>query len=195
MSTIKNIELIDNIRTDALILMKNNPNMSYEEAYEKAKQNLIGDEKINSFEFKPFEVEVDESLISNQQPVEESKETKIENTEVKEEINNDNISEEEKKDLEILKELESLDVDYYENIRKQLSDIIDVTKFDNDQIEQLYIGQKMGVDITKIFNNKLTSQQIKFLCVMLATGRDITNYVINPDFDVEEAFAEIANQE
>ena len=53
MATYKNLELRDNIRNDALLLMKDK-NISYEEAYEEAKQKLIGDQNINEFEFKPL---------------------------------------------------------------------------------------------------------------------------------------------
>jgi len=53
MATYKNLELRDNIRNDALLLMKDK-NISYEEAYEEAKQKLIGNQNINEFEFKPL---------------------------------------------------------------------------------------------------------------------------------------------
>ena len=203
MATIKNIELIDDIRTDALILMKNDPKLNYEDAFELAKKNLIGDEKISSFEFQPFNVEVDEELISRKEDEPTINEVK-EETSIKEEkeetisideIDESNLDEEQKKDLELLKKLEPLDIDYYGNIRNQLKDIIDVNKFNNDQIEQLYIGKKMGVDITKIYNNNLSAQQIKFLCVMLATGKDISDYVLDSNFDVEEAFASMVEED
>lgn len=45
MATIQTIGLIDNIRKDAKILMESRPNISYLEAYELARQNLIGSEK------------------------------------------------------------------------------------------------------------------------------------------------------
>ena len=53
MATYKNLELRDSIRNDALLLMKEK-NISYEEAYEEAKQKLIGDQNINEFVFKPL---------------------------------------------------------------------------------------------------------------------------------------------
>ena len=53
MSTIKNLELRDSIRRDALRFMEEE-NLSYEEAYKKATERLIGDEDILSFEFKPL---------------------------------------------------------------------------------------------------------------------------------------------
>lgn len=198
MSTIKNIELIDDVRNDALILMRNNPDLTYEQAYTQAKEKLIGNESIGSFEFKPFEVEVDSNLVNEEnsdlkndtETLENAIETLNANSLPVDEISDEKLKEEIKDNQEALQLLEGLDTDYYGNIRNQLTNIIDVTKFNDDQIEQLYIGYKMGVDITKIFNNQLTSQQIKFLCVLLATGKDITNYVVEPNFDVEEAFVE-----
>ena len=54
MATIKNIELIDDVRTDAKRLMEENPNLDYFEAYEQAKQNLIGNEEIINYEYTTF---------------------------------------------------------------------------------------------------------------------------------------------
>lgn len=194
MSTIKNVELIDDVRNDALILMKENPDLSYEEAFEKAKFNLIGDEKIRKFEFQPFEVEIDESLLNSAQKINEdssSNESDL-SAQSSERIV---LTDEDKEDLEVLQKLEVLDSDFYGNIKKQLKGMISVDEFNNDQLEQLYIGSRMGVDITKIANSNFVPAQIKFLCVMMASGKNIDKYVSDYNFDPTEAFSEIIQQE
>lgn len=185
MSTIKNIELIDDVRNDALLLMKKNPDMSYEEAFDKAKKNLIGDEQINEFEFQPFEVDIDVDLLN-------SEETTTSNDEQSDDID---LTDEEKDDLEVLQKLEMLDEDFYGNIKNQLSDRINVDEFNDEQLEQLYIASRMGVDITKIANNKFSSIQIKFLAVMLASGKNVDSYLLDYNFDPTEAFTEIIELE
>lgn len=188
MSTIKNVELIDDVRNDALILMRENSNISYEEAFEKAKVNLIGDEKISEFKFQPFEVEIDEDLLKNSLNNEKSASSEQPSEQIE-------LTDEQKEDLEVLEKLDGLDTDFYENIRNQLKDIINVSEFNDDQLEQLYIGSRMGVDITKIANNKFQPAQIKFLCVMMASGKNIDVYTTDYNFDPEQAFVEIAQQE
>lgn len=185
MSTIKNIELIDDVRNDALILMRENPNLSYEEAFDKAKKNLIGEQQIKEFEFQPFEVEIDMELLNTDEVIDSTEE----------QISNDELTEEEKEDLKVLEKLEMLDDDFYGNIKNQLKDKINVEEFNDDQLEQLYIGLRMGVDITRVANNKFSSTQIKFLTVMLASGKNIDNYLLDYNFDPTEAFTEIVKSE
>ena len=184
MSTIKNVELIDDVRNDALIIMKNNPEMQYDEAYEKAKQNLIGDENIKEFEFRPFQVEIDDELLSS------SNEENL-----SDDSNQIELSDEAKENIELYNKLEPLADDFYSSIREQLKDLINVSEFDDNQIEQLYIGLRMGIDIKKIANNKFSSSQLKFLCVMLASGNNVDKYIEDVNFNPALAFAEMAQQE
>lgn len=188
MSTIKNVELIDDVRNDALLLMKENADMSYEEAFEKAKVSLIGKENIKEFEFHPFEVEIDEDLLNLATKVDES--IVLDNQSDKIEI-----TDEQKEDLEVLEKLEMLEDDFYVSIKNQMKDIIKVDEFNNEQLEQLYIGLRMGVDVTRIANNKFSSTQLKFLSVMLASGKNIDNYLMDYNFDPTQAFSEIVEQE
>lgn len=159
MSTIKTMELIDDIRNDALILMKNDSNLSYLEAFEQARKNLIGDEQILRFEFKPFEVKIDDSLLSNN--VEE------------------NLDEN----------------DYYSNIKKELKKFIDIKEYTDEQLEQYYIGIQMNVDIVKFANKNFSPKQIKFLCVMLASGKNVDRYLNDYGFDPNNAISEIISRE
>ncbi len=59
MASIQNVELIDDVRKDALLLMKSRPNIDYGEAFELARQNLIGEGKITEFTSKPFTVDIE----------------------------------------------------------------------------------------------------------------------------------------
>ena len=63
MSDIKNIELIDDIRKDALLLMKQDDKLDYIEASKRAREELIGKQNVTSAEMPPFSVNIDENLI------------------------------------------------------------------------------------------------------------------------------------
>ena len=65
MANYKNLELRDGILKDAKILMNQNPNLKYEEAYEMAKKNLIGDNNLLDLNIKNFDLEFEDKLISN----------------------------------------------------------------------------------------------------------------------------------
>ena len=51
MATIENVTLIDDIRKDALLLMQSR-GISYDEAFDLARQNLIGKSNVTEFETK-----------------------------------------------------------------------------------------------------------------------------------------------
>lgn len=63
MSDIKNIELIDDIRKDALLLMEQDDKLDYIEASKRAREALIGEQKVTNVEIHPFSVTIDENLI------------------------------------------------------------------------------------------------------------------------------------
>lgn len=155
MSNIKNIELYDDIRNDALILMGENPNLQYQEAFKQAKENLIGDINICDFEFKPFNVEIDS------------------------ELNN------------IASRVDSNKDDYYTSVRNKLAEYINVEEFTEAQLEEYNIAIQMGVDITKFADNNFSPSQIKTLCLLVASGKDIDKYRYDYDFDPKKIVEEM----
>ncbi len=146
MATLRNLELIDDIRTDAKILIENNPELSYYDAYEQAKKALIGDENIIEYDYTSF---IDKSSFS-------------ENS------------------------LEDEENGFYDNLKKNLKDKIDVEQYSNEQLEQYMISTTMGLDISTFANPIFTPEQIKFLSIALVSGEDITRFLNKPNFNAEE---------
>ena len=167
MKNIKVIELYDDIRNDAIILMKENPNLKYSEAFSMAKEELIGNTKISDFEFKPFNVEIDDNL----NKVASKKEEKVKNEKVETED------------------------DYYTSVKKKLSEYINVDDFSDEQIDEFNIALQMGVDITKYADNKFSPKQLKTLCLLVASGKDIDNYRYDYNFDPTKVMEEMFMKE
>lgn len=155
MTNYKNVELIDDIRNDALILMSHDPNLSYLEAYNKAMKELIGDKNILSADLSEFDINISANLIKSK---------------------NNN------KDL------------YLEQLKDMLSEDIDVSMFDKQQLRELSMGKKIGIDIKQIADNNYNPSQIKCLCIMLSMGKDIDEYKGNYTFDPLEVFKNIAKK-
>lgn len=161
MSNIKTMELIDGIRHDALILMNSRPGLSYTEAYDLARQNLIGDNNITDFQFKPLSIS-------------------LEITDTKKNIDGDST-------------FESSNLTYMDESIKEISRIIDVANYDQAQLKQYVVAHKMGVDISKFASELYSPEQIKFLSIMLASGRNVDKYLDDYNFDPAIAFVEIAD--
>lgn len=161
MSNIKTMELIDGIRHDALILMNSRPDLSYTEAYDLARQNLIGDNSITDFQFKPLSISLE--IADN------------------------------KKTIEGDSSFESSNLTYMDESIKEISGIIDIANYDQAQLKQYVIAHKMGVDISKFASELYSPEQVKFLSIMLASGRNVDKYLNDYNFDPAMAFVEIAD--
>ncbi len=161
MSNIKTMELIDEIRHDALILMNSRPDLSYTEAYDLARQNLIGDSSITDFQFKPLSISLE--ITDN------------------------------KKNIEGDSSFESSNLTYVDESIKEISGIIDIANYDQAQLKQYVIAHKMGVDISKFASELYSPEQVRFLSIMLASGRNVDKYLNDYNFDPAMAFVEIAD--
>ncbi len=161
MSNIKTMKLIDEIRHDALILMNSRPDLSYTEAYDLARQNLIGDSSITDFQFKPLSISLE--ITDN------------------------------KKNIEGDSSFESSNLTYMDESIKEISGIIDIANYDQAQLKQYVIAHKMGVDISKFASELYSPEQVKFLSIMLASGRNVDKYLNDYNFDPAMAFVEIAD--
>ncbi len=167
MKTIENVELIDNIRNDALILMASRPNLSYPEAYSLARQNLIGDEKVTDITFKPFTVDINLNDKQQEETFNESADEEI---------------------------IEDTTISYYKQYAKDnLKGIINIDDYQDEQIKAYVIAHKMGVDISKFASELYDASQINFLAVMLASGKNIEAYLNNYNFDPKEELLKMAD--
>ncbi len=163
MANTKTIELIDGIRHDALILMRSRPELTYPEAYDMARQNLIGDNVITEFQFKPLSIS-------------------LELPDAKKELN--------VTDTSIM-----LGANYMDESLKEIENIIDVASYSQAQLKQYVIAHKMGVDISIFANELFSPEQVKFLSIMLASGRNIDKYLNDYNFDPATAFVDMAEAE
>lgn len=169
MAEIETIELIDDIRKDALILMSSRPNLSYLDAYNLARENLIGKEKVTDFKFQPFTVKIN---------TDEKKQKETFALEDDEEAITDASS------------------SYYEEYaEKELSGIINIKDYTLDQIKAYVVAHKMGVDISLYASELYNVEQINFLAVMLASGKSIDQYLNDYNFVPKDEFAKMANEE
>lgn len=167
MATIQNVELIDDVRKDALILMKSRPEISYLEAFALARQNLIGEKNITDFSFKPF-------TVSLELDGKETETTSLDDSII----------------------LEDASASYYQKYANQeLSSIIKVDDYNIDQLKAYVIAHKMGVDISKFASELYNASQINFLAVMLASGKSIDKYLTNYNFDPKVEFVNLAFNE
>ena len=167
MTSLGNVKLIDDIRKDALILMKSRPDLDYLEAFKLASENLIGDTKVTEFEAKPFTYTSDlEGYDNVEQPeVAEKEEVMFES--------NDN---------------------YYKDVAtKELSHILNIDDYNNDQLKAYVIAHRMGVDISKFASELYSPEQVNFLAVMISSGADISDYLNNYNFNPVEEFSKIAD--
>jgi len=143
MATYKNLELRDNILNDALKLMEENPNLSYDAAYEQAKQNLIGNQEINSFVFKPLTTSINISSNSKEQIKEDVEDPYLED--IKKRL---------KDDIDVEKYTEEQLEEYI--ISKEMG--LDITKFADpgynpDQIKYISMQVLVGKPIDKFIGN------------------------------------------
>ena len=142
MATYKNLELRDNILNDALRLMEKDSNLSYEDAYEQAKQKLIGDQNINEFVFKPLTTSINLDN-KKEEKVEESDNPYLDDIKnrLKEYINVNDYTEEQLEEYNISNEMG-----------------IDITKFadpgyNRDQIKYLSMQILVGKPIDEYKGN------------------------------------------
>lgn len=143
MNNIRIIKLYDDIRNDALILMKENPSLKYQDAFKQAKESLIGNINIKDFEFKPFTIELDSSLNKNssEELIDEEDYFTYLKKQLKDYINVDEFTEEQLKAY---------------NIAVQMN--VDITKFADKnfspkQIEALCLLSASGRNIDKYIHN------------------------------------------
>lgn len=162
MANIQNVELVDDIRKDALLLMKSRPELSYLEAFMLAKDNLIGKSKITEFEFQPFTVDV--QVETNNKNVENK---------VQEEV--DPEKEFYKVEASAISNLIDLDKYTTEQIKSYLIAHrmgVDITKFANtnyskEQIDFLAVLVASNLPIEKYLNNFEFDPKEEFTLVAL----------------------------
>lgn len=156
MATIENVTLIDDIRKDALLLMQSR-GISYEEAFDLARENLIGKSNVTEFEAKKFDVDLEDDLVITEDIFEE------------------------------IKDVEDSSIPYYlEIVEKELQGVVNPKDYTNDQIKAIVVAHQMGADLKKFISNIYSPEQINFIAILQVTGEDISRYINNNNFDIND---------
>ncbi len=70
--------------------------------------------------------------------------------------------------------------------KKELSPNIRVNLYQEDQLREMIVANRLGVDIESFVNIFLTPEQIHFLTVASLSGKDITPYMSDVQFNPQE---------
>ena len=131
------LEMIDDIRKYANLLMLQESGLNYADATKKAKIDLFGSE-LNFL-----------------------KHTQEENG----------------------IEIEDSDISYIEIANRELAGKIRVDLYTEEQLKEIIIAKRMGVDVESFINIFYTPMQIRVITLAAALDRDITPYTTNLYFD------------
>ncbi len=137
------LKLIDDIRTRALSMMKDETNLSYEEASKKARIELTGED----------------TLVTRYHQGIEMKQS------------------------------------YLEIAKKEINSNIRVDLYQEEQLKEMIVANRLGVDLEEFINIFLTPKQIHFITLASLKGEDITKYVMNLYFDPEEEMERLMSGE
>ncbi len=162
-----NIELVDNIRNSAVLLMKERPDLSYADAYEMVRRRLLGDTKVTDYVEPPLKV-VYKNDSGEEVVLYEEMPSMAENKPIKEH-RSDGYS------AEV--------TNYYEQYVRDNLPTINPYQYTIDQLKSLVVAHKMEVDISLLADPNYSPKQIDFLAIMAASGRDIQSYKGNYTFE------------
>lgn len=83
---------------------------------------------------------------------------------------------------------------YLEIAKKEISPDIRVDLYQEDQLKEMIVANRLGVDLEEFINIFLTPEQIHFLTLASLKGEDITRYVMNLYFDPEEEMKHLMDE-
>lgn len=128
------LKLIDDIRNKALSFMKEDSSLSYEEASQKARMELTGEDVLVTRYHQGIKMKHS----------------------------------------------------YLEIAKKEIPSSIRADLYQEDQLKEMIVANRLGVNLEEFINIFLTPEQIHFITIASLKGEDITKYVMNLYFDPEE---------
>ncbi len=75
---------------------------------------------------------------------------------------------------------------YLEIAKKEISPNIRVDLYQEEQLKEMIVANRLGVDLEEFINIFLTPEQIHFITLASLKGEDITKYVMDLYFDPKE---------
>ena len=85
-----------------------------------------------------------------------------------------------------VKEQTEGNVSYEEIASKELSNAIRVELYTEDQLKEIIIAKRMGINVEEFINIFYTPMQIRVITMAASLGKDINPYITNLYFDPEE---------
>lgn len=85
-------------------------------------------------------------------------------------------------------------VSYGEIASRELADSIRVELYTEEQLKEIIIAKRMGVNVDEFINIFYTPLQIRVITMASALGRDITPYTTNLYFDPEEELRRLESE-
>ena len=136
------LKLIDDIRTQALALMAEDTNLTYDVASMKAKNELVGEDTITKYH---------------------------QGIDMKDTI------------MDIAK--------------KELGEDIRVDLYQEAQLKEMIVANRLGVDVDSFVSIFLTPEQIHFITLVALKGDDISRYMLDFQFDPKEEMDKLMKEE
>jgi hypothetical protein len=78
------------------------------------------------------------------------------------------------------------ELSYKSLVTKELEGKIKVELYSEEQLKEIVIANRMGIDVTSFINIFYTPDQIRFITLMASANLDITPYMTNLTFDPDE---------
>ncbi len=79
--------------------------------------------------------------------------------------------------------------------RKELSPDIRVDLYQEAQLREMVVANRLGVDLESFINIFLSPEQIKFITLIALNGMDVTPYAFDLHFDPKEEMKKLTGQE
>lgn len=84
---------------------------------------------------------------------------------------------------------------YLEIAKKEISPNIRVDLYQEDQLKEMIVANRLGVNLEEFINIFLTPEQIHFITLASLKGEDITKYVLDLYFDPQEEMKKLFGSE
>ena len=84
---------------------------------------------------------------------------------------------------------------YLDIAKREISPNIRVDLYQEEQLKEMIVANRLGVDLEEFINIFLTPEQIHFITLASLKGEDITKYVMDIQFDPKEEMQKLSNEE
>lgn len=79
--------------------------------------------------------------------------------------------------------------------KRELGDTIRVDLYQEDQLKEMIVANRLGVDVSSFVSIFLTPEQIHFITLVALKGDDISRYMLDFQFDPKEEMEKLMKEE